>query len=361
MHWVSQARVLFKLLTILLLSLIFTATSTFAQNASTPFLNEATAITKIVEISKQLQPPKLRGQHTKGHGTVWAEFTVAPDLPEDLRVGVFKQPGKTYPAWIRFSNALVMDDTKPGLHGMAIKLMGVEGEKVLAGEKNAQTQDFVMLDHPVFFIRNAEDFAEFFTALAEARGQVPQEFFKKHPRELEIVQSFQQKYIGNLLAAQYWSTTPYRSGNTAIKFSAIPTSQIGGEVGATPDYLRVVMADHLRNQDATFDFLIQQQTDAEKMPVEDPTVEWDEQNAPMQKVATIRIPRQIFDTPEQFAFGETLSFTPWHSLPEHQPLGSINRARKAIYQATSEQRHQEMDVAVKEPMPNSLTPYLLNP
>ncbi|MBF2075025.1 MAG: hypothetical protein IGS50_14865 [Synechococcales cyanobacterium C42_A2020_086] len=71
------------------------------------------------------------------------------------------------------------------------------------------------------------------------------------------------------------------------------------------------------------------------------------------------MPRQIFDSPEQFAFGEALSFTPWHALPAHQPLGSINRARKAIYQAGSEQRHQEMKVAVEEPTSDSFTPHLL--
>jgi hypothetical protein len=86
-----------------------------------------------------------------------------------------------------------------------------------------------------------------------------------------------------------------------------------------------------------------------------------EPNAPLQKVATIRIPRQVLDTPEQNAFDEALSFTPWHSLPEHQPLGSINRARKAVYQATSEQRHQEMRVAMEEPTPDTFTPRLLNP
>jgi hypothetical protein len=358
----SQSLQWSNLLIIFLVAVLLFVQPALAQDISTPPSDESTAITKIVEISKQLQAPKLRGQHPKGHGTVWAEFTVASDLPESLRVGVFKEPGKTYPAWIRFSNALAMDDTKPGLHGMAIKLMGVEGKKVLEDQENAQTQDFVMLDHPVFFIRNAEDFAEFFTALVKEKGEIPKAFFASRPQEAKIAQSFQQKRTVNLLATQYWSTTPYQFGETAIKFSAIPTSQIriSGEVGTTPDYLRTVMADYLKNQDATFDFLIQRQVDAAKTPVEDPTVEWREQDAPLQKVATIRIPRQIFDTPEQFAFGEALSFTPWHSLPKHQPLGSINRARKAIYQAMSEQRHQQMGMGMQEPTPDSFSPQLLD-
>ncbi|GAB4385131.1 MAG: hypothetical protein Kow00121_49690 [Elainellaceae cyanobacterium] len=323
--------------------------------------NQTIAITKIVDLSKQLQAPKLRGQHPKSHGTVWAEFTVAPDLPENLRVGVFQQPEKTYPAWIRFSNGSAMDDTQGGLHGMAIKLTGVEGDKVLESEKAAKTQDFVMGDHPVFFMRNAKEFAGFFAALAENKGKLPVEFFlPDRTQELKILQAFQQKQINNPLGATYWSQTPYQFGNQAIKFAVKPTHQISAEMGTTRDYLRSSLVDYLKNQDATFDFLIQLQGDTEKTPIEDPTVEWTEQNAPLQKVATIRIPRQVFDTLEQNAFGEALSFTPWHSLPEHQPLGSINLARKAVYQATSEQRHQEMGIAMEEPTPDSFTPHLLN-
>jgi hypothetical protein len=328
----------------------------FAENVSTANLDEAPSIAKIVDISKQLQAPGKRGQHPKSHGTVWTEFTVAPDLPENLRVGVLQQPGKTYPAWIRFSNASQMDDTQPGVHGMAIKLMNVAGEKVLEDEKTANTQDFVLIDHPVFFVRNAKDFADFFTVLSESGS--PIKFFTDHPSEAAIAQAM-RKQIVNPLASKYWSTTPYQFGSTTIKFAVVPTRQIAGELGSTPNYLRSSLVDYLKNHDATFDFLIQLQTDPEKTPIDDPTVEWREQDTPLQKVATLRIPRQVFDTPEQKAFDEALSFTPWHSLPEHQPLGSINRARKAVYQATSEQRHQEMRVAMEEPTPETFTPHLL--
>ncbi len=67
------------------------------------------------------------------------------------------------------------------------------------------------------------------------------------------------------------------------------------------------------------------------LPVEDPTVEWDEQESPYVKVATIRIPSQNFNTEERKQFDEKQSFSPWHTLPEHQPLGGVNRARKRIY------------------------------
>ena len=67
--------------------------------------------------------------------------------------------------------------------------------------------------------------------------------------------------------------------------------------------------------------------------------EWKESQAPFYKVATIRIPQQVFDTPEQNRFCENLSFTPWHTRPEHKPLGVINRMRKVIYDRISQVRH----------------------
>lgn len=348
----------------------------------TQFVNPAVAATsssetalidhaaeEITETVAKSAEPGLRGQHPKGHGVVWAEFTVESDLPEDMKVGVFQQPGKTFPAWVRFSNAREKDDTKNGAHGMAIKLMQVEGEKVLPDEKDEQTQDFILLNHPVFFLRNAQDSAVFFNALAESSGQPPlKQFFfaganplKWHTREFQILLAMKRKQITSPLNTQYWSTTPYHLGSTVIKFSAKPTgAQTTTSVSKTENYLHTALVEQLKTQDASFDFLIQRQTDPVKMPIDDATVEWSEKDAPFQKVATIRIPRQVFDSGEQTKFGENLSFTPWHSLPEHAPLGSINEVRKTIYQSLSEQRHRTRGIASQEPTLQSFTPELLS-
>ena len=61
------------------------------------------------------------------------------------------------------------------------------------------------------------------------------------------------------------------------------------------------------------------------MPIEDPTVEW---KSAWERVATIEIDAQDFDFPERWEWGNKLSFSPWHALDEHRPLGGINRARK---------------------------------
>ncbi len=96
------------------------------------------------------------------------------------------------------------------------------------------------------------------------------------------------------------------------------------------------------------EFLIQPRTST-KMLVEDAMTEWKENEAPFYQVATIHIPKQSFDTPEQNQFCENLSFTPWHALPEHKPLGAINRMRKIIYENISRVRHDINSAPRQEP------------
>ena len=47
------------------------------------------------------------------------------------------------------------------------------------------------------------------------------------------------------------------------------------------------------------------------MPIEDAMVEWEEKDSPYRKVATIRIPSQAFESPEQMALAEEIAFNPW--------------------------------------------------
>jgi len=103
-----------------------------------------------------------RGVHAKDHGCVKGTLAVDADIPEALRAGVFAAPGKSYDAWVRFSNATgvvtadydTAHDTNTGAtthtatsRGMAIKLMGVEGA-TLFDEPRAKTQDFLLINQP---------------------------------------------------------------------------------------------------------------------------------------------------------------------------------------------------------------------
>ena len=99
-----------------------------------------------------------RDAHTKMHGIVKAEFIIEPNLPEQLRVGLFKQPG-TYQAWIRFSNQNLMEpDSKGDIRGMAIKVMGVPGPKLLQNEEDSPNHDFILISTNVFITKDVQEF-----------------------------------------------------------------------------------------------------------------------------------------------------------------------------------------------------------
>src|SRR5262245_10772532 len=107
-----------------------------------------------------------RDVHGKTVAALKAELTVDPDLPPEMRHGVLREPGKSWPAWIRYSNSSQTPekDIKVDIRGMALKLMNVPGEKLLPQQKNATTQDFVCLSTDVFLTRNTQEFFDFMVA-----------------------------------------------------------------------------------------------------------------------------------------------------------------------------------------------------
>lgn len=314
----------------------------------------------IQEMSDRRRSPVPRGQHPKNHGAVAAEFIVRDDVPAACRHGLLREP-RRYPAWVRFSSGGQYDDRRKDVHGMAVKVLDIAGESALGGP--AVSQDFIMIDIPAFFVRNLADYIPFFEDFR--RLKTPGLSLAKIATVLKVQLSRNYKFrmlraglthAANPLALRYWSTVPYRLGPWAIKFAARPDPAVALAAAPPPgrDRLRQALAAHLAGREARFDFLVQRQTDAVTMPVEDPTIAWDERVSPYVPVATVRIPPQRFDTPEQMTFCEHLTFTPWHALAEHRPLGAINRSRRRIYEAIAARRHELNGVPLTEPAPPRL-------
>jgi hypothetical protein len=273
-----------------------------------------------------------QGRHS---ACVEAEFTVPDGLPVAHRVGLFAAP-RTLRAWIRFANASSETDRERDIRGMSIKLLDVGGPNLTAG---ATSQDFVLNSHPVMPAASVKEFLPFLRAV-EAGGFRQALYFLSHAKSARIVLAARQQPASHL-DIPYWSATPYLFGEgRAVKYMVRPTSPTGRRPPERPTdtYLRDALVSHLSTSDATFDFTIQFQADAQRMPIEDATVEWDERESPYHSVATIRIPRQRIDEAGRDERCEQVSFTPWACLPEHRPLGSMNRARRAIYQAMAEFR-----------------------
>jgi len=67
------------------------------------------------------------------------------------------------------------------------------------------------------------------------------------------------------------------------------------------------------------------------------------------KAATLTLHQQEVAEPGLGTTGEFMTFNPWRTLPEHQPIGWCNRVRLSIYQAISEFRHSKNAVKDREP------------
>jgi hypothetical protein len=298
-----------------------------------------------------------RDAHPKAHGCVKAEVHILEHLPDSLAKGIFV-PGQTYQAWIRFSNGSsdpTRADIERDARGMAIKILGVPGRKLLEDEDQAMTQDFIMINHPVFFATDPARYRSFMQDSDSDHSYrkllIPFDLGAKGTR---IALETRSSRISNPLQARYWSMVPYQLGigadRQAVKYSARACSATVDPMPHKPshDFLRDALRNTLQGGEACMEFLVQPRTSG-SMDVEDSRIEWKEAQAPFYPVATIHIPQQIFDTPEQNSFCENLSFTPWHALPEHKPLGVTNRLRKVIYDHISRVRHEMNETPRQEP------------
>lgn len=323
----------------------------------------------------------LRGVHPKSHGCVEAQFEINPDIDKSLRVGLFNSPGKKFAAFIRFSNAAarlgpdISDQGEHGSRGMAIKVFNV-GEKVLINDEGECNQDFLMINQPVFAFANTDDYLRL-TRILDRNDDNPDKFFAplklQDPTlsELEkqqilnyikaenldqegmqrildtlaIVKKIKMTAVANPLNIQYFSAAPFLFGQDRVmKFSVKPIYQINPTI-LPPDlgtnYLRSALIESMQqNERIEFDFMVQLRNDDGNMGIENASSLWEEAQYPFIKVAkiTISTPQTEINSESNKAYCEALAFTPWHSLPEHQPIGSINRLRKEVYQASTEHR-----------------------
>ncbi len=326
--------------------------------------------------------PATRDAHPKGHGCVRAIVRVDPALNGTYAQGVFV-PGREYQAWIRFSNALVTrHDLVRDARGMAIKLLDAAGENETPG---CTSQDFLLVTHPAFFVANAQEYVDFpatvfrsFSTIA-MYSRVARFFFGLSPRRFRwrgawaLMRSM--KWTSSPLVIAYFSQAAFRFGDRQAKFCARPRQR--ASVWQQLSLLLLAMAyqikfiygidrlltfsrwEHLlrdalwrslQHGPASFDLCVQLREDDDAMPLDDPTVRWSERRAPYRRVATIEIPSAGQPAlHESLAMAEHLTFSPWHAVKEHRPLGSINEARRVVYDRIAALRHRMNGVKRREP------------
>jgi hypothetical protein len=309
-------------------------------------------ISSFTEQMKLLWKPGAfeRGGNTKTHGIVRAEFIIHQDLPENFRRGIFAEP-KTYPAWVRFSGPgpyITPDIEDVGFMSISIKLMKVPGAKLLDDEKF--TQDMFGVSTPTFVTPDTKANAQLqIESVKNAQIFYFLNFHRPHVLDL-IMQSLWIKTQTSPLEAPYFSCVPYLFGEgQAMQYSVWPKTDKRTPIPRLPfrppdDYLREAMLTALRDGDVDLDFRVQLQTDPHLMPIENNAVLWPERLSPRVSVATLRLPRQRFNSAAQMEFAKRLTYNPWHCIPEHRPLGNQSRARRRMYWELSRLR-QKMNTA----------------
>ena len=351
-----------------------------------------------------------------GYGTVAGAQTnpALRDIVGKSKVGIWQKPanftgkvpeGFTHylPAYIRFSGAQGrhQSDIRPDGKGMAIKVlmdsMGMSqqdftmsGSEQCNGATAAQCMMFGAalagvrseIDTPT---ENAEAEALGFLNAFQRRVKVTAQNVNVLPESLKfLAQQENRQILRNTLGTvrgtfvpnpdpsktQYWSRTPYKLGDYAVKYTARPvecckpgsgfedlvscrkknifqrfTSRFGklredvkrraNQLTSSNAWKKNLM---LSAQDyICYDLSYQFQVSVDKTPVEDPTVEWSK-HTPEVVYGKLVIPPQDFDQGPQNALCESGEWTTNNFLPEYRPLGHMNRARNRVYKASLDHR-----------------------
>ena len=306
--------------------------------------SQAAEIIRVNAAAAPSLPGKARrAQHAKHHGCVTATFEVRADVPADLRHGLFAEPQR-YAAHIRFSNSHQPDDRRADTHGMAIKLTGVPGEKLLPGEEHETAQDFLLVDSEVFITGDGATYTWLNKGLIDPGQSVLQRigFWASMMLQPSLLLRIMRVAGGrptSPLTQSYYSTTPYSCGAMAVKWVVRPASNRNAKPLLGPDGLAEALQRDLAGAPFQFDFGVDVQVDPSAQPIEDPTVAWSQaKGARRVWLATITIPPQTLDKASSLA--EDISYSPWHGLVAHTPLGAINQLRRPVYRQLAIRRHK---------------------
>jgi catalase len=310
----------------------------------------------------------MRPLHAKSHGLLRAELTLHA-LDEPYRQGLFADL-TTYPAIIRLSTTPgdILPDSISAPRGFAIKLIGVEGFAMLPGHEGQVTQGFVFVNGPVFAAPNAEEFLKILKLLeqhaTDSAGlkQVVSTTARTLENALELIggESGTLKSVGHpethILGETFFSQAALRYGDYIAKICFAPVSDnLKALTGKHVDHskysaLRDAVVEFFKTETAEWEVKVQLATDAEKMPVEDASVRWPEDESPYVPVGRlVAKPQNAYSAERRIFVDELLSFNPWHGLLAHQPLGSVMRARKVAYPITSNYRRTQEQRPIVEP------------
>ncbi|MBK8485691.1 MAG: catalase [Saprospiraceae bacterium] len=296
-------------------------------------------------------------------GITDAYFKILPTsvFPQDLSFG-FLQPGKEYKCILRFSNAsgeLTQDDSKPDLRGLAIRIETASGN-----------HDFLMTNAELHHAKDARE------AMLAIKAGVEKDIIAdlipdRFPLEDQIAGfigalPFLIKHLGlktawhiantlkkqmnlkveSLSSETFWSRAPIAIGNMnkpentiAVKYRLRPTKVKPAieQLKLGEKDLATKFANELRVSDIKYIFEVQFFINNETTPIENATVSWGDDTSFI-PVAELVIPQNSENKKNEV---DSISFNPWNlDLTNFKPLGSMNRARKKVYEASLQERNK---------------------
>ncbi len=319
-----------------------------------------------------------RPVHAKSHGVLVGTLAVKPDLPPSLAQGLFERRG-SYPIILRFSTnpGDMLADNVSSPRGLALKVLNVDGEKV-ASHAAGTTQDFVCIDANAFTAPGPKQFLEQIKTF-DKNLETPEGI--KHAVSVAArgtnavlkavhLPSATLEGIGaaatHILGESFSTVAPLRYGDYVCKLGIAPASEnlkelTGKAVDLGEDYnaLGNLIMRFFRHETAVWDVKVQlalapESADAaeedKEFPIELADKEWPEGKSPWQTVAQITAgPQDTYSDARQLFVDERLSFSPWHALEAHRPLGGIMRSRLKAYEQAKMYRAQRNDREMAEP------------
>jgi hypothetical protein len=275
-----------------------------------------------------------RALHVKAHVGVVGNLSVTAQEPH--RVGVFSGDPASYPVYVRFSNSagIRQPDGAPDARGMAVKLVGVPGPKLIPGLEQALTQDFLFVSDPAIPFRDPDEFLTFVRAAKDGPLPLLPRFFSGFGfgRGFAILRRLLgAAKVSSFATHAFFTAVPVAFGATAAKLALFPLAPAEAPAAHGPDALRLDLLQRLGVGALSWTLSAQFFADDESTPIEDASVEW---TGPWVELGKLSIPGQDPDSEVGQRISrlvEELSFDPWHAVEAHRPLGAIMRARAVAY------------------------------
>jgi hypothetical protein len=294
-----------------------------------------------------------RAAHAKAHALLRATFRVEREIPEPYRVGVFAQPGREFPAWVRSSNGSErrQHDGARDARGLAVSLeLGPSdlfaNELVVPQRGPSARQDFVLFSHPTFF---ASDLRRFVMLVAIgnspwSRRLLPALAFaasRAGLREAKSLFGALSRRVVHPLEPSFHSGTAYQLGpEHVVKYSAEaadPARFARLVAGDGQNFLQTALVESLDRGPLEVHLYLHAFAAASFSGrsralldlVEDATIDWRKRGAERVHVATLRL--EAGAARDSRPEAERATFSPWNALAAHRPLGSLNRARLLAY------------------------------